>query len=110
MSRKTDFRKMTISQRWIEIIQKPLVLFHHIYVPTKCAYRDKIWGKFHFSHMGPHCADMSPLPSVFCAEKKTGFPDMISNQRLNSKQNETILEVSVCKRYKIKVLILPWGP
>ena len=47
---------MTISQRWIEIIQNPLVLFHHIYVPTKCAYRDKIWGKFHFSHMGPHCA------------------------------------------------------
>ena len=55
MTRKTDFRKMTISQRWIEIIQNPLVLFHHIYVPTKCAYRDKIWGKFHFSHMGPHC-------------------------------------------------------
>ena len=61
MTRKTDFRKMTIShQRWIEIIQNPLVLFHHIYVPTKCAYRDQIREKIHFSHMVWRFASLCP--------------------------------------------------
>ena len=53
---KTNFSKMALSLRWKEIKANPLVLFHVIFRPTKCAPKNQNRWKFHFSHMGPHCA------------------------------------------------------